>query len=53
MMSFVSTKGNVSIKIQKHHFLSLSRDTDEKDIFGGQFGNLYFRHATINAVNEV
>jgi len=51
-MLFVSTK-NTFDEIQKRHFLLLSEDTNEKDIFGGQFVSMYFRKATINAVNEV
>jgi len=35
---------------QKRLFL-LSEDTNEKDIFWGKFVSLYFRQATINAVN--
>jgi len=39
MTSFISIEWNVFSKIQKRHFLSLSRDIEEKDnFFGG--GNL-------------
>jgi len=37
-------------EVQKRLFLLPSEDTNEKDIFGGQFVSLYFRKATINAV---
>jgi len=40
-MLFVSTK-NMFDKIKKRHFLLLSEDTNEKDIFGGQFVSMYF-----------
>ena len=38
-------------EVHKRLFLLLSEDTNEKDIFGGQFVSLYFRQVTINAVN--
>jgi len=38
-------------EVQKHLFLLLFEDTNEKDISGAQFVSLYFRQATINAIN--
>jgi len=53
-MSSISIRTKINrLDSKKRPFLSLSRDIDEKDIFGGQFVSFYFRQTLINAVNEV
>jgi len=43
VMSSISIRTKINrLDSKKRPFLSLSRDIDEKDIFGGQFVSFYF-----------